>query len=92
MTTVDFLNLAGLSLITVGSICAARSAPTTVFRPDGSVSMVGPDMQGEEGKPKRIAMHQRQKRFPLFLWMIASGAALQAAAVLLPYLCISIAK
>ena len=43
-------------------------------------------MQGDEGKQKRIAMHERQKRFPQFLWMIASGAMLQAAAVLVPYL------
>lgn len=86
MTTADFLNLAGLTLITVGSICAARSAPTTTYGPDGSVSLTGRGMQGDEGKQKRIAMHERQKRFPQFLWMIASGAMLQAAAVLVPYL------
>lgn len=86
MTTADFLNLSGLTLITVGSICAARSAPTTAYHPDGSVSLIGPGMQGEVGRPKRIAMHKRQKRFPQFLWMIAAGAMLQAAAVLVPHL------
>lgn len=82
MTTADFLNLAGLTLITVGSICAARSAPTTAYGPDGTVSLAGPEMQGNAGKQKRIEMHERQKRFPRFLWMIAAGAILQAAAVL----------
>lgn len=86
LTTAEFLNLAGLTLITVGSICAARSAPTTTYGPDGTVSLTAQGMQGDEGKQKRIAMHERQKRFPHFLWMIASGAILQAAAVLVPYL------
>lgn len=85
MTTVDFLNLAGLSLITVGSICAARSAPTPAYGPDGSVSLTGPEMRGDEGKHNRIKMHKRQKRFSQFLWTIALGAALQGAAVLVPY-------
>jgi len=40
-------------------------------------------MQGIDGKQKRIVMHQRQKRFPQFLWMIAAGAILQSAAVLI---------
>lgn len=83
MTLIDCLNLLGLALITLGSIGAATAAPTTTYGPDGSVSLAGPGMQGEEGKPKRIAMHKRQKRFPYFLWMIAAGAALQACAVLL---------
>ena len=82
MKTADLLNLAGLTLITVGSICAARSAPTTSYGADGGVSLTGPDMQGSEGMQKRIAMYERQKRFPQFLWMIAAGAILQAAAVL----------
>jgi hypothetical protein len=43
-------------------------------------------MRGDAGKHARIAMHQRQKRFPKFLWMIAWGAILQAVAVLVPYL------
>ena len=87
MTPVDFLNLAGLTLITVGSICAARSAPTPTYGPNGSVSLTGSGMQGEEGKQNRIEMHRRQKRFPQFLWLIAAGALLQAAAIVLaPYL------
>lgn len=86
MTTVDLLNLTGLMLITVGSICAARSAPTTAYHEDGSVSLIGHGMQGEEGKAVRIALHKRQKRFPQFLWMIAVGAILQAVAVMYPYI------
>lgn len=82
--TADFWNLAGLSLITVGSICAANAAPTPTYGPDGSVSLVGPGLQDD--KSKRIKMHNRQKRFPKFLWMIAFGAILQALAVLVPYL------
>lgn len=85
MTTADFLNLAGLTLITVGGICAARSAPAPWYGADGSVSMTGPGLQGDEGKSKRIAIHERQKRFPRFLWMIAAGAVLQAAAIIVPY-------
>lgn len=85
MTTVDIFNLSGLTLITVGSICAARSAPTTAYHEDGSVSLIGHGMQGEEGKAVRIAMHERQKRFPQFLWMIAFGAMLQGVAVVYPY-------
>lgn len=82
MNTADFLNLAGLAFITVGSICAARSAPTTTYGPDGTVALTGPDMSGDENLPKRVAMHHRQKRFPQFLWMIAVGAVFQAMAVL----------
>lgn len=85
MTPQEFLNLAGLVLITVGSICAARSAPTTAYHEDGSVSLIGHGMQGEAGKAVRIAMHKRQKRFPQFLWMIAIGAMLQGVAVVYPY-------
>lgn len=86
MELAEFLNLAGLALITMGSICAANSAPTTSYGPDGSVSIAGPEMKGDAGRSKRIAMHKRQKRFPQFLWTIAAGAILQAAAVLLPHL------
>lgn len=82
LTTADYLNLTGLTLITVGSICAARSAPTVSYGPDGSVSLFAPGVDDEAAKKERIAMHNRQKRFPQFLWLIAFGAILQAAGVL----------
>lgn len=80
----QFLNLTGLTLITVGSICAARSAPAPAYGSDGSVSLVGPEMQGSDGVKKRKEMHERQKRFPKFLGMIAAGAVVQALAVFVP--------
>lgn len=82
MTAADFLNLSGLSLITVGSICAALSAPTLSYGADGSVSMCPPGLNDEAAKQWRIAMHKRQKRFPQFLVLIAIGAMVQALAVL----------
>lgn len=72
-----FLNLFGLSLITLGSIAAALSAPTPLYHSDGSVFLVGnPD------KEKRVAMHRRQKWFPRFLVAVGIGASLQAVALL----------
>lgn len=85
LTTIDFLNLAGLTLITTGSLCAARSAPTTTYGPNGEVGLTGPGMQGDANRAKRIAMHKWQKRFPQFLWMIAAGAILQGAAAVAPH-------
>lgn len=83
-TLPECLNLLGLALITVGSICAARAAPTTTYNADGSVSLAAPGLGGEGATQRRIEMHHRQKHFPLFLWMVACGAAFQALAVVVP--------
>lgn len=75
MTSAMLLNLAGLLLITVGSLGAARAAPAPQYHADGSVSMSEPDKQN------RIAIHRRQKHFGHFLWAVAAGACLQGIAL-----------
>ncbi|MCU8056252.1 hypothetical protein L5L78_08560 [Shewanella sp. SM34] len=76
MTLPDVLNLAGLFLITIGSVFAALSAPVPQYNSDGSVSV-----SGEPDKSKRIAIYNRQKRLPLFLSLIGIGALVQASAL-----------
>jgi len=76
MALPDFLNLAGLFLITFGSVFAALSAPAPQYNSDGSVSS-----SGEPDKSKRIAIYKRQKLLPLFLSLIGIGAFVQATAL-----------
>lgn len=77
MDTNQVLNVIGLALITVGGIAGALAAPAPQYHSDGSVSLAPKDSD----KETRIAIHKRQKRFPIFLAAVGAGSALQAVAL-----------
>lgn len=68
------LNLAGLLLITIGSILAALNLPGPIVNKDLSVSLASPDRE------VRAKQYKAQKRLPYMLSLIGVGALLQAVA------------